>query len=355
MDTITFDRVLSKLRKSLKAKGLRVPRPRKKDREIHWKAALSADEKKISLSAEVPVGLFCENMQSDGAAVPSFLVCIGFWYTFFYPNTNFSCEVIITGGEPPETKEEKGFFHWRRSLFLLEEYSKLFPGLFTFTPRYNWQWPEDPKLNSPSKKKRGVNDDECWQKPFTERKVEKQIELTYKQFPLANVESPPLDLLAQFPVGLFDGTVITDNQWTIARTSEIDLWGISEDGKTLHLFELKVDNNKKVGILPESFYYAKILGYMRESFPIAGKSPISCNNKDWEGFKAARNAKIIIMWLIAPENEYHPFVLNRDSSPLQKFNESLEAAGVGIEFRILPYKLDQRDGFVGWLNNKRWP
>lgn len=62
----------------------------------------------------------------------------------------------------------------------------------------------------------------------------------------------------QLPVGLFKNKVTVKNNIFTAKKSAIDLWAIGNDGKTLHIFEIKKDN-AKVGAITEMFFYAQLL------------------------------------------------------------------------------------------------
>lgn len=59
----------------------------------------------------------------------------------------------------------------------------------------------------------------------------------------------------QFPVGLFSGRVCEENRETPG--SFLDIWAIKKD--TLHIFELKTDVNKAVGIISELMFYVNVM------------------------------------------------------------------------------------------------
>lgn len=72
----------------------------------------------------------------------------------------------------------------------------------------------------------------------------------------------------QLPVGLFRGEKSRATQIFTANHSAIDLWGISEDGTKLAIYELKTAN-KMTGIITELMFYAN---YMRDLF-------VDCTNR----------------------------------------------------------------------------
>lgn len=98
----------------------------------------------------------------------------------------------------------------------------------------------------------------------------------------------------QLPVGVFDGAISNSSRWSPGGASQIDLWAVASDGLTIHLFELKKPDNIKLGILPEAFWYARLLHRIRErnfgGLPVSGGGP---------HMETVRNAKRIKMWLLA--------------------------------------------------------
>ena len=145
----------------------------------------------------------------------------------------------------------------------------------------------------------------------------------------------------QLPLGLFDTTISKATAWTPGGSSQADLWGTSENGETLHLFELKTKGNTPLGIIPEAFYYGRLLHHIRVGLPDGRQIDGS-----GDGFEAAREAERIVVWLIAPR--LHPLVFSLGGSPLRWLN-----TGLGLEFRFLPFELDER-GKISWRHGEVW-
>lgn len=59
----------------------------------------------------------------------------------------------------------------------------------------------------------------------------------------------------QLPVGLFNGDVCSSNR--VTPSSFLDIWAIKDD--TLHVFELKEQGNKTVGIISELMFYVNVM------------------------------------------------------------------------------------------------
>ena len=67
------------------------------------------------------------------------------------------------------------------------------------------------------------------------------------------------NIYRQLPVGIFKEAKHKCNAVFTGGASAIDLWGISEDRKSLCIYELKIEGNEKVGIISELFFYANLL------------------------------------------------------------------------------------------------
>ncbi|MFA7382968.1 MAG: hypothetical protein WC001_05920 [Desulfurivibrionaceae bacterium] len=356
MNDKIFKDILVEIRRYLAPQNIRVPNSGR-ERDIDWYAEKNQKNKTIKISAQVSIGNLCVNLQKDCASVPTFLLCIVYWYRQIHPDINVECHMKITGVEPLPMNE--GVLHWRRSLFLLDEYSKCF-SFFTYESENHgkWDWPTKPTLNSPSNNRKFGVPTKKINGRFTERAIESQIKDRYVEFPLGSDVLFPHEIFPQFPVGLFKESVKGGNEWTVAKTSEVDLWGASRNGKVLHLFELKGTDNRKVGIISEAFYYARLLGYVRGEYSPSKDLVIDCDNKKdtkWDGFEAAKAATKVIMWLIAPDDKYHPLVLSHGKSPIKMFNDALDLGHHNIEFRILPYILNDEIGFNGWRFDEMLP
>ncbi|MEI6767146.1 MAG: hypothetical protein WCM76_16065 [Bacteroidota bacterium] len=62
----------------------------------------------------------------------------------------------------------------------------------------------------------------------------------------------------QLPVGVFKEQVSIKTAIFSRGKSAIDIWGISEDNALL-IFELKAEQNDKVGIISEIYFYANVM------------------------------------------------------------------------------------------------
>jgi uncharacterized protein YcgL (UPF0745 family) len=117
------------------------------------------------------------------------------------------------------------------------------------------------------------------------------------------VSPRPLDVLCDkvasagkyrlyLPVGLFGGTVAESSLIFPGGCAAIDIWGIG--GDTFHLVELKVKENKGLGVLSEVFFYACFARDMFCRLPLELKVPTShpAVVNDLRGFRELVDANI---------------------------------------------------------------
>ena len=290
----------------------------------------------------IPTRVLCGNLQKNGPASPTFGLCLAAWLE--HADQTPTSVSIQVEGYPPRKRDD--LLHFRRSMFLLSEYESLLGDRFVVRcdTSCRWRWPKNPCFNVEGKRKnRG--------RP---RKKEARLaralveSLGARQRISKEMDTIPV-FHEQLPVGLFDGTVEAENAWTVRGASGVDLWTLSRDRQHMHLFELKTSDNKMVGILPEAFYYARMVASVsnRPYIDFATNS---------QGLSAARRAKKFTMWLSAPPDGYHPLVWSprlRHSAPLAWLNEGLQPEEMMLG--ILP--LDEGSDYEppDWLCNHRWP
>jgi hypothetical protein len=148
----------------------------------------------------------------------------------------------------------------------------------------------------------------------------------------------------QLPVGVFDGAISKGSRWSPGGKSQIDLWALSVDRLTVHLFELKKPGNTKLGILPEAFWYARLLHRIRVGD--FGGEPVSGGGANMD---TVRKAKRLKMWLLA--SSVHPLVEHGRRSPLEWLRAGL--VGSGLDLGILPF--ETADGQLRLRPDLRWP
>ena len=107
---------------------------------------------------------------------------------------------------------------------------------------------------------------------------------------------------------MFFEKIASKNAIFTRGASAIDLWGIGNDGQTLHLIELKSGGNKGMGVISETLFYAAVIydtcisekGLF--SFGQYGKAP---DTKDMVAIKnGGKKFKRLCTHILA--EKYHP-------------------------------------------------
>ena len=106
----------------------------------------------------------------------------------------------------------------------------------------------------------------------------------------------------QLPVGTFYEKKSRNTRLFTGSKSAIDLWGI--EGNTLNVIELKVKDNKSLGVLSELFFYVCLM----RDFHIEPKKakPAQEKSADLRGFDILRKQKIKMINGIILTEQVHP-------------------------------------------------
>jgi hypothetical protein len=298
----------------------------------HWRAEEDGDG--ITLMLDIESDVLAHNIQATLDAAPSFLLCVAYWLEV-ESGRPVRCRVRVLG---PPPADRSGLLHWRRSMLILDEYQRVLPRRFHVQSSEHWTWPASPLLNvSRSERKDG----DVTLPPSVHR-----LELSICDTPRAASEFCVRirEFRRQLPVGLFDGQASNEQRWTPAGKSQIDLWAVSDDERTVHLFELKAVGNLPLGMLPEAFYYLRLLHHLR-----VGIGDTRLVEQRSAAHDAIRKASRLEMWLVAPA--YHPLLLpelrqDLRLSPIDWLNEGMRDDGAVM--RLLPLELTGDGEWKHW-------
>lgn len=320
-----FQEKLDALRARMGVRRIDVPS------SARWRIDLT---ERPTLVAEMDGSALEQNLQHDAAAVPCFALCLAWWFERyrFLGDDKVLARVELPPGWSPAGE------HGRRSAFLLRELALLLPERFAISPAPALAWPTAPVLNA------AIADREAGARP--EKGGEHAIEVTLTRQSDIPAQFAPIDAVEPFrrqlPLGLFDGVVSRDTRWSPGGASQVDLWTRSLDGRTIHLFELKRNDNRKVGIISEALWYARLLHRVRTR-GLDGRDVIGGGPAIDEIRRAAR----IRMWLLAPD--LHPLVHHEGESPLTWLRDAMND---GVTIGVLPYEWD--DTRVRLRPDLRW-
>ncbi len=294
------------------------------------------------LSLELSRETLGRNLQEDPAAAPYFLVCFAWWHArITKSDPQLRLRVV---GDPPKTP--RAVRHYHRSLIALEALTEALGGRLRIVGVDEEPWPDAPVLNRAPNTERSSD--------TGGRGVEHRVEVQLTDEPehagsLPASAAPISRFHRQLPLGLFDGKVARDARWTPGNGAQADLWATSRDESVFHLFELKVKNNVKVGILPELLAYAWLIHSAKVGLP-DGRAVLDGGKGEGRGLKAARNAERMVAWTLAPE--LHPLLGSRKDTPLSWFADGLRGR---IDLGMLFYtEVAGTRPFGGWQPERTW-
>jgi hypothetical protein len=190
------------------------------------------------------------NMQKDDGAFEGWALILKRWGN--YQN------VIISWDKPDLIANG----HYQRFLFRLKHFSQDFSSWFSideecqlFLDDSKIKQAEKYLLNIPSKRGDKVS-------PNPEAILEDRFINRDLREPLMNI-SNAVSVYRQLPVGIFGNKVSKKTSIFTQGKSAIDIWGFSKSNELL-VFELKADNNKKIGIISELYFYVYVLQMVRK-------------------------------------------------------------------------------------------
>lgn len=209
----------------------------------------------------------CSNMQSNEAAFEGWSIVL---------KSIFGSEIEqVFLNIDKRVEISKNSFHYNRLLWRIHNFSKMFDWFEMGNCKeavtdFMTQRFVEPVMNVPSRNRGPV------MKSEGERLVESlfinQNEPYYSELKtLIGADY----ILNQVPVGLFQSNVKNDNKIFTGGSSAIDLLGFKGED-TIHLIELKTENNIKLGVLSEFLFYAfimqglfisKDINYSKAEFP----------------------------------------------------------------------------------------
>ena len=316
------DTVLSTVRKYL-GRSVRLPSG------VSWDVELNSSG--TTLALQVSCDILSRNLQTNQAAAPFFMICFAYWYERA-TSQHCSTRLELTGAPPTSGGALQ---HFRRSMIALEAAQEALGERLTINGPSCVTWPTQPTFNKPLSKRSNREGDKKGSEHDLETQLCREAQIAHS---FSSHFEPITTFRRQLPLGLFEGEISKKTMWTPGGGAQADLWSTSPDGTTFHLFELKVMGSKLVGVLPELLTYLWLVHRTRVGFN--GQPPISGGG---EGLTAARSAKFLKGWIMAPN--VHPLIRMNGSGPLDWFNQGLAHHGITIAFS--DYALDS-SGLIEW-------
>ncbi len=189
------------------------------------------------------------NMQNDKGAFEGWALVLKRWGKY---------QSVIVSWDKPDLIDNG---HYQRFLFRLKHFSQDFNSWFSidkdcqiFLDDLKIKQAEKYLLNIPSKRGDKVS-------PKPEAELEDRFVNKDLQEPLMNI-SNAASLYRQLTVGVFENKVSKSTLIFTGGKSAIDIWGFNKENELL-VFELKADNNERVGIISELYFYVCVLQMVR--------------------------------------------------------------------------------------------
>lgn len=138
----------------------------------------------------------------------------------------------------------------------------------------------------------------------------------------------------QLPVGLFEDQVCRKNQFTPGQGSQIDIWRVTED--VLRVYELKDEDNKRIGIISELMYYANVIHLLLNGN--INVPQIKTENLRGEKvfYEKVQSKTIKNLEAIFFANKFHPLIEERIDDILILLNKN--SFGIKYYHQELPHK-----------------
>lgn len=234
--------------------------------------------------------------------------------------------------------------HYQRFLYRVHKFTELFHPWFTASGNFRNHMRID--LESRGKYSLNVPNPNRGKKKKTDRKPkkgesEREVERQFvRVWPLRQslMKVASLDVIGnQLPVGLFDGKVSGEKGKAIftGQASAIDLWGVDAQRRVLSVFELKLGNNRKVGIISELFFYAMVMRDLADGCFVFGCSKAE-DVDPWPPDHITTEIKAIRAYVLSPT--IHPLI---NAEVLQTMTAAAKSNGMDIIFNHISYDLKE--------------
>ena len=293
-------------------------------------------DKKIQIT--LPAESAAINMQTDDGAFEGWILTI---YSMLI-NAGIRKEIYLDIKDGFEEKGKKSRGHYNRFLYRLrkfhEQFSfvKLSEKLSALVGKYYYPIDDEEYccfddsqlvINKPEKEA-GCND-----------KPEIIVEKSFNDNPSTIIEKT-LNLSGislvdkvyrQLPVGIFKDEVSRKTAVFTGGASAIDLWSISNDKSNLCIYELKVKENTKVGIISELFFYANLM------YDVYG--PNQCFARSDKGSNSHRGYNNLV-GLEKPIERVYAYFLIEELHPLINVDVVKLLSNNYIKYDIIKYKYE---------------
>jgi hypothetical protein len=144
-------------------------------------------------------------------------------------------------------------------------------------------------------------------------------------------------LFNQLPIGVFYEKIVSNAAIFTRGAGAVDLWGISKDGQTLHIIELKCGDNINLGVISEMLFYTLVIYdtcISKNSLFTFGKYKNSPDKEDTVAIKNNGNKfKRLYSHILA--ERYHPLF---NDNVMTLIRDGLSNLDIGFDRATYDYK-----------------
>lgn len=239
--------IISLLKEQTKVSGVRLPR------DINF----TIKNRVLKVYVNIPT----QNMQNDGAAFEGWILALMAWLPdkIKYVELDFAIPINLSADKYGNLQ----ICHYNRFLYRINNFLRMYPEWFLLNKNksevvsefMNWLKIESCLLNHSLHERESV---------ILTKKMERQIESWFafedgKKILCNHWGIAQEKLFNQLPVGVFYKEINSKNAIFTRGAGAIDLWGISANGDTLHIIELKCGKNSGMGVISETLFYTSVL------------------------------------------------------------------------------------------------
>lgn len=320
----------------------------------------NADNKKVKLPSNIDFSYDLEtktllvimkgiepskNMQTDGAAIEGWILVL--YHYLKAEDLEISVEKIELKWEKQnkenwDTSKVASKGHYYRFLYRIARFQAIFNDWFSISTVESELYGEDKVFIQKDKYSDNLALNVIEKSRQIPKLNDKHAREVIAEYNLAKVEGFKKEFLKKFdideverqiPTGLFsNGEAKEVNRIFTGGASAIDLIGINTEKYIAKIFELKLDNNTKVGVISELFFYTCVIeDLIKENFVLTKNKKISLESSGF--YDKLKKCKEIEAHILIQASTH--VLLNE--KVLKPLNDALLKQDFKISFKISEY------------------
>lgn len=317
-------------------------------------AKAGSDGPNFSIRLDLNEKAFSDNMQEDSAAFDAWALIL---HTFLDIDVQLALKDGVRLPEWPEDVEILlGQGHYNRFLYRLMKFEQFYGS----DGGEGWFKIADPQLKDAVTRfaqcfkqgsfRNNVGTDDAAKDPSGHEATVEAFFATNGQQDLkqSTKGTEVKKIYRQLPVGLFWNQKGRDSHVFTGGHSATDLWGLSQNGDTLVIYELKAtsrktdESNKKVGIISELMFYCN---YARDMYLLHnnGFEPLSPEEAEINGSPRSGYRELLNAYRAGTLTSIQGYMLADDLHPLITRDVLKEMNKSGITYHAIEYQWNKAE------------